>query len=135
METQNCCHGCIGKDGNDCCVDVFLILNPDEIHIFENHEGFNKVKNGGIFYTIQGCPYFKSNNCRIHDTNKPMYCKFYPIFITGNPFIHIECLIHNKYELSDEITKKIHEIQTKYPIYKREWFWEEVKDELKINDE
>ena len=134
MESQNCCHECIGKDGNDCCADVFVILNPDELNLFENHESFNKVKNGGIFYTTQGCPYFKNNNCRIHD-NKPMYCKFYPIFITGDPFIHKECLIHNKYELSEKITEKIHEIQTKYPIYKREWFWEEVKDELKINDE
>ncbi len=134
MESQNCCNGCIGKDGNDCCVDVFLILNPNELHLFENHSGFKKIKNGGIYYTIKGCPYFKNYNCQIHD-NKPMYCKFYPIFITGDPFIHKECLIHKKYELNEKISKEILEIKTEYPIYKREWFWEEVKDELKISDE
>jgi len=134
MESQNCCNGCIGKDGNDCCVDVFLILNPNELHLFENHSSFKKIKNGGIYYTIKGCPYFKNYNCRIHD-NKPMYCKFYPIFITGDPFIHKECLIHKKYELNEKISKEILEIKTEYPIYKREWFWEEVKDELKISDE
>jgi Fe-S-cluster containining protein len=131
MESKNCCFGCIGKNGNDCCLDVFIILNPDEIHLFNKHNGFNEVVNGGIFYTTQGCPYFHEESCQIHKI-KPLYCKFYPIFITGKPFIHEECSIHKDYQLTDRLEQEIRELQQLYPIYQREWFWEEVKEELNI---
>ncbi len=132
MENKNCCFGCIGKNGNDCCIDVFIILNPDEIHLFNKYHGFFEVDNGGIFYTTQGCPYFQKENCQIHEI-KPLYCKFYPIYITGNPFIDEECPIHKNYQLSGELVEQISDLQLLYPIYKREWFWQEVKEELNVD--
>lgn len=129
---KNACLGCIGKNSNDCCVDVYIILNPDEIHLFKEYrEEFFPVNNGGIFYTTKGCPYFEKNThyCRIH-SQKPLYCKYYPIFITGMPFIHEECSINGTYQLSASIRKEIDELQRIYPIYKRDWYWEEVKREL-----
>ena len=133
MTIKNACLGCIGKNGNECCVDVYVILNPDEIHLFNGYkEEFIEVQNGGIFYTTKGCPYFKENHCKIHP-KKPLYCKYYPIFITGRPFIHEECSINGTYKLTTSIRKEIDELQQIYPIYKQDWYWEEVKRELQKN--
>ncbi|MFW9903238.1 MAG: YkgJ family cysteine cluster protein [Candidatus Thorarchaeota archaeon] len=127
---SNDCFECIGKNGNDCCIDVYIILNPEEIILFKNHkEEFIEVENGGIFYTKKGCPYFTDNLCQIH-LQKPLYCRFYPIFITGKPFIHQECSIHNNYTLSDAIKQEIDEIQRTYPIYQHDWYWEDVRREF-----
>lgn len=127
---SNDCLGCIGKNGNDCCIDVYIILNPDEIDLFKNHEEeFIEVKNGGIFYTTKGCPYFLNNHCQIH-SQKPLYCKFYPIFITGKPYVHEECSINSKYTLSEAIKQEINKIQQIYPIYQQDWYWEDVKREF-----
>lgn len=134
MSNENVCRDCIGRKDNDCCIDVYIILNSDEIHLFKNYsEGFKQVINGGIFYTTQGCPYLKNNQCSIHQ-QKPLYCKYYPIFITGKPFIDNECSIHKGYQLSKVIKNNIYELQRIYPIYKKEWYWEEVKRELQINN-
>ncbi|MFX0125585.1 MAG: YkgJ family cysteine cluster protein [Candidatus Hodarchaeota archaeon] len=127
MSKNNLCRDCIGKNGNDCCIDVYIILNPEEIHLFkEYNEEFIEVKNGGIYYTTTGCPYFEENHCKIH-TQKPLYCKYYPIFITGRPFIHEECSIRKKYKLSDVVKKDIDELQQIYPIYQQDWYWEDIK--------
>ncbi|MFX1515722.1 MAG: YkgJ family cysteine cluster protein [Promethearchaeota archaeon] len=124
----NDCLGCIGKDDNDCCVDVYVILNPEEISLFrEYREEFIEVEGGGIFYTTKGCPYFKENQCQIH-SYKPLYCKYYPIFITGKPFIHEECSINHKYILSKDIEEEIYELQRKYPIYQQDWYWKDVEE-------
>ncbi|MFX1283099.1 MAG: YkgJ family cysteine cluster protein [Promethearchaeota archaeon] len=132
MSKENLCRNCIGRDGNDCCIDVYIILNPDEVYLFKNYsERFKQVKDGGIYYTTQGCPYFHNNQCVIHQT-KPLYCKYYPIFITGKPFIHDECSIHKNYQITKAIKEEISELQQIYPIYKREWYWEEVKKVLRI---
>ena len=85
MTSNNPCIRCIGITGNgeDCCIDVYLILNPDECHLFEKYSGFYSLKKeeGGIFYTNEGCPYLgKEYQCTVHE-KKPLYCKFYPIFI------------------------------------------------------
>ena len=105
MSSKNVCHGCIGKNRKKCCVDVYIILNPDEIHLFKKYkEGFKELKEGGIFYTTKGCPYFNNKSCTIHK-KKTLYCKYYPIFITGKPFSHNECSIHNSYKLTDTIKK------------------------------
>lgn len=127
MEMTNECINCIGKNGNDCCVDVYIILHPEEIFLFrEYREEFIEVEDGGIFYTTKGCPYFKDNHCEIH-SHKPLYCKYYPIFITGKPFIHEECSINSKYILSDAIKEEIYELQKKYPIYQLDWYWKDVE--------
>ncbi|UCE13565.1 MAG: YkgJ family cysteine cluster protein [Candidatus Heimdallarchaeota archaeon] len=129
MGENNCCYGCIGTDGNECCIDVYLVLNPDELSLFKEFNGFIKVEGGGIYYTSRGCPYFKDNNCLIH-SKKPLYCKYYPIFITGKPFIHDECSIHKKFELPESKKNEICQLQTIYPIYKRDWYWEDLKKEF-----
>ncbi|UCG03459.1 MAG: YkgJ family cysteine cluster protein [Candidatus Heimdallarchaeota archaeon] len=132
MSSDNVCLDCIGKDGNDCCIDVYIILNPEEIHLFKKHkEGFIEVKDGGLFYTTKGCPYFEENHCQIQ-LKKPLYCKYYPVFITGKPFIHDECSINSNYKLTASLRKEVVELQQIYPIYKRDWYWEEVKRELQL---
>ena len=134
MSSKNVCQGCIEENSNDCCVDVYIILNPDEIHLFKKYKtGFKELKDGGIFYTTKGCPYFNNKkSCTIHK-RKPHYCKYYPIFITGKPFIHDECSIHNSYKLTDSIKKEIFDLQQIYSIYKQDWFWEDVVRELQID--
>ncbi|MHA1967059.1 MAG: hypothetical protein ACW964_04570 [Candidatus Hodarchaeales archaeon] len=129
-KVMNCCHACIGVNGNDCCVDTYVILNPNEIYLFRDHPEFKKVTNGGIFNTTKGCPYFSTGNCEIHE-RKPLYCKYYPIYITGKPFVHEECSIHKEYTLTDRIKMEIMSLQSRYPIYKKDWFWEEVEIEFK----
>ncbi len=137
MSSNNVCRSCIGKNSNECCVDVFIILNTDEVYLFRKDKNgknrrFKEVIGGGIFHTTQGCPYFKDKRCSIHQ-KKPFYCKYYPIFITGKPFIDDECSIHGNYKLTESIKKEIFELQHMYSIYERDWFWEEVKKELEIN--
>ena len=134
MREKNSCYGCIGTDGNECCIDVYIVLNSDEISLFQEFRGFIKVEGGGIYYTSKGCPYFKDNNCLIH-SRKPLYCKFYPIFITGKPFIHTECSNHKKYKLSEIKKNEIRQLQNIYPIYKRDWYWEDlIKEFPEIGD-
>ena len=136
MSKNNPCYNCIGKkgDGEDCCIDVFIILNSDECHLFENFSGFLEIKEekGGIFYTDEGCPYLKEDyNCSIHE-NKPQYCKYYPIFITGDPYVDTNCPVHKskEYEFTSIIGKQIERLKEKYPIYQKEWIWDEVKEKL-----
>lgn len=131
MQQKNNCLGCIEKVDNECCVDVYLILNPNEVNLFKNYPIFKKVKGGGIFYTTQGCPYFKKNSCQIHNI-KPLYCKYYPIYITGQPFVDEDCKIHLDYKLTANIKREIRELQRSYPVYQAEWFWEDVKKELQL---
>ncbi len=132
-QDMNCCHGCIGENGNDCCVDTYIILHQDECNLFKHYTEFKKVTSGGIFNTTKGCPYYSSGNCGIHE-NKPLYCKYYPIFITGKPFVHKECSINQDYTLTDKIRKKIISLQSRYPIYKKDWFWEEVENEFTLQE-
>ncbi len=133
MSSTNVCHGCIGENDNECCVDVYIILNPEETHLFKEYKDrYKEVKDGGIFYTDQGCPYFEDNCCLIHQNNKPLYCIFYPIFITGKPFVHKECPKYKKFRLTEAVKKEILELQRIHPIYKKDWFWEDVQKELKI---
>ncbi len=133
MKEINHCENCIGKSGQGekCCIDVFIILNIDECHLFENFSGYHwlKQENGAIFYTKEGCPYLNENNhCNIH-AMKPLYCKFYPIFLTGETYIDESCPAHVKkdYRLSSEILAQITEIKSSYPIYEKEWLWEDIK--------
>ncbi|MHA1946962.1 MAG: YkgJ family cysteine cluster protein [Candidatus Hodarchaeales archaeon] len=133
MSFQNPCRDCIGKtrQGEDCCIDVYIILNPEEVYLFNGKEGFTKLKNneGGVYYTENGCSYLsKDNECTIH-TKKPLYCEYYPIFITGDPFIDHECPAHtvSQFFLTKDKIKEIRELQTKFPIYNEEWTWEDVR--------
>jgi Fe-S-cluster containining protein len=134
LQKVNHCLGCIGKTDNECCVDVYLLLNPNEVNLFENHPVFKKVEDGAIFYTTQGCPYFQRNSCQIHH-NKPLYCKYYPIFITGKPFIDDYCTIQSDHKLTTSIKKEIKELQRIYSIYRPDWFWKDVKRELQLDVE
>ncbi|MFX0182696.1 MAG: YkgJ family cysteine cluster protein [Candidatus Hodarchaeota archaeon] len=137
MDRSNPCHGCIGKKGNDCCSDVFIILNDTETHLFENYNGFKYIGElGGLFYTTKGCPYLdETQNCGIHD-KKPLYCKFYPIFITGEIFVDDDCPMHTlkRYELSERRKKKIFALQKRFPIYKKDWFFSDVLKEYQKSD-
>jgi Fe-S-cluster containining protein len=133
MSSFNPCRDCIGKtrQGEDCCIDVYIILNPEEIHLFKNEKGFTKLDEdeGGVYYTEDGCPYLsRENECTIHK-KKPLYCKYYPIFITGDPFIDPECPAHtaSQFSLPEDTIKDIRELQTKFPIYKKEWTWMDVR--------
>ncbi|MFX0016659.1 MAG: YkgJ family cysteine cluster protein [Promethearchaeota archaeon] len=137
MKKDNVCQKCIGTDGNECCIDVYIILNPNEVHLFKEvpngpYSRFKIIEKGGIYYTNQGCLYFKKNLCIIHQ-QKPLYCKYYPIFITGEIFIHKECSIHNNYRVTKLLKKKINKLQQTYPIYKKDWFWEEIIEELQLD--
>jgi len=134
MSLQNPCQECIGKtgQGEDCCIDVYIILNPEEVHLFRNEKGFTKLDDheGGVYYTENGCPYLDDNNqCSIHET-KPLYCKYYPIFITGDPFIDHECPAHSlkQFTLSKEIIDEIRKLQRKFSIYQQEWTWLDVRE-------
>ena len=133
MTETNRCKSCIGKrgTGEDCCIDVFIILNPDEIELFENFYGFciTKENEGAVYYTKDGCPYLdKENKCKIHN-DKPLYCKYYPIFITGTPYTDDKCPAHqgSEYNLTSKIEEEIRSLQGHYPIYKKEWLWKEVE--------
>ncbi|MHA2226714.1 MAG: YkgJ family cysteine cluster protein [Candidatus Hodarchaeales archaeon] len=129
----NHCHGCLGKDGNDCCRDVFIILNHTETHLFVNFNDYKEFDGqGGIFYTTNGCPYLDDREyCKIQD-NKPLYCKFYPIFITGNIYVDDDCPLHelNSFRLTNKVKKKIMNLQNQFPIYKKDWFFSDVKKEF-----
>ncbi|PWI47183.1 hypothetical protein CEE45_12835 [Candidatus Heimdallarchaeota archaeon B3_Heim] len=133
MTATNPCRFCIGERGagEDCCIDVFIILNPDEMDLFEKFPGFcvTKEKDGAVFYTKEGCPYLdKEKKCSIHDF-KPLYCKFYPIFITGIPYTDDKCPAYQglEYNLTSMVEKEIRNLQKRYPIYKKEWLWEDVE--------
>ena len=134
MSFQNPCRDCIGKtrQGEDCCIDVYIILNPEEVHLLNKEEGFTTINNneGGVYYTEDGCLYLSNDNeCTIHE-KKPLYCKYYPIFITGDPFIDHECpsKTASQFSLSKDEIKKIRQLQTKFPIYKKEWTWQDVRE-------
>ena len=133
MSTNNPCQNCIGKSGTgmECCNDVFLILNSKECHLFRKYLGFIEIKEekGAVYYTNDNCPYLnEENECLIHDI-KPLYCKYYPIFITGVPYNDDNCpaSIGDKYILTRSIEEDIEKLQNKYPIYQREWLWEDVQ--------
>jgi Fe-S-cluster containining protein len=133
MSFENPCKFCIGtqSQGEDCCIDVFIVLNTDECALFEKYNGYYWLKkdNGAIFYTKEGCPYLdNANQCTIH-LKKPLYCKFYPIFLTGDPYVDDACPAHvlEDYKLSSEVLRQIKEIQQKYPIYEKEWLWKDIK--------
>ena len=137
MAHNNPCKHCIGKNGQgeECCVDVFIILNKDECRLFEKFNGYYWLKKdeGAIFYTKNGCPYLdEAKQCIIH-TKKPLYCKFYPIFLTGIPYVDEECPAHedDAYKLTPEILLQINEIKSNYPIYEKEWLWKDVKKIVK----
>jgi Fe-S-cluster containining protein len=137
MTSHNPCVRCIGitGSGEDCCIDVYLILNSDECHLFENYSGFYRPKKekGGIFYTSEGCPYLgEENQCTIHE-KKPLYCKYYPIFITGDPYVDTNCPAHKvkEYRLTSAIEKEIVKLKKKYDIYTKEWLWDDVKKILR----
>ena len=130
MAVNNPCKDCIGDEGQgeDCCIDVYIILNPDEITFFEDKEGYMAYEDlGGVYYTEKGCAYLKDRLCSIHE-KKPLYCKYYPIFITGKPFVDHECPSHTEkqFKLPKSVIKEIRELQKKFPIYKKEWTWSEV---------
>ncbi|MFX0184952.1 MAG: YkgJ family cysteine cluster protein [Candidatus Hodarchaeota archaeon] len=137
MNKSNPCHGCIENKGNDCCVDVFIILNETETHLFEKHKGFLNVGQlGGIFYTINGCPYLDSEKyCIIHD-KKPLYCKFYPIFITGDIYTDDECPMHTMkaYKLDEKRKIQIKALQKQFPIYKYEWLFSDIQEKYQESD-
>ena len=127
MSFLNPCRECIGKtgQGEDCCINVYIILNPEEIHLFIDKAGFTKLTDheGGLYYTETGCPYLGNDNqCTIH-TLKPLYCKYYPIFITGDPFIDLECPAHSskQFSLSKKRVNEIRKLQKKFPIYQQDW--------------
>ncbi|MHA1976253.1 MAG: YkgJ family cysteine cluster protein [Candidatus Hodarchaeales archaeon] len=133
MTVHNPCENCIGEKGTgeDCCIDVFIILNPQEMSLFEKFSGFHPVngKEGAIFYTKEGCPYLDNEyQCAIHEI-KPLYCKNYPIFITGVPYIDDKCPARHdaEYVLNRSIKKEIKALQARFPIYDKEWLWEEVE--------
>jgi Fe-S-cluster containining protein len=128
MDETNPCQDCIGVNGNECCFDVFIILNPFEEKLFENFEGFKKVKHGAIFYTKNGCPYLNKNKkCSIHN-EKPLYCHYYPIFITGDIYVDTECPAHGLecFKLTPKIKKSLLKLQGEFPIYKKDWFYSDV---------
>jgi Fe-S-cluster containining protein len=134
MSANNPCENCIGEEGTgeDCCIDVFIILNSQEIHLFKEFSGYYSVENGrgAVFYTKEGCPYLdKSNQCGIHDI-KPLYCRYYPIFITGAPYIDDKCPANrgSEYTLTAQVKGEIRKLQKKFPVYKKEWLWEEVQE-------
>ena len=138
MSTNNPCQNCIGKrgTGEECCIDVFIILNSDEFHFFEKYPGFYEIKEekGGIFYTNEGCPYLEEEyQCSIQET-KPWYCKYYPIFITGEPYVDAKCPVHKskEYELTPKIERQLQKLKKRYPIYKKEWVWDEIKGILRL---
>ena len=126
MNNFNPCTSCIGKENDECCQDVFIILNPNEIHFFKEIEGFVPVNGGGIFSTKTGCPYLKNYKCIIH-SKKPQYCKYYPIFITGNPYMDTSCAAHVHYSLSEKTLEEIKKLQEEFPIYQLEWLLEDVE--------
>lgn len=129
----NRCQGCLGKDGNDCCCDVFIILNHTETYLFMKFNGYKEINDrGGIFYTTNGCPYLNDREyCTIQE-NKPLYCNFYPIFITGDFFIDDDCPLHEltSFKLTEEVKEKILNLQEKFPIYKKDWFFSDIKKEF-----
>jgi hypothetical protein len=132
LNTKNPCVHCINQKGigEECCIDVFIILNPDELQLFKHFSGYypSKRNEGAVFYTKKGCPYLDhKNRCSIH-TIKPLYCKYYPIFITGMPYTDDQCPAHQNSEfiLTSRIEKEIYSLQSKYPIYTKEWLWEDV---------
>ncbi len=134
MSFLNPCQECIGKSGQgkDCCIDVYIILNPEELHLFSDEEGFTTLDNqeGGVYYTEDGCPYLdKNNQCNIQKT-KPLYCKYYPMFITGDPFVDHECPAHSskQFSLSRVKIEEIRILQDKFPIYLKEWTWTDVRE-------
>lgn len=126
MNDLNPCIGCIGENDKECCLDVFIVLNPSEIHFFQNFDGFLAVEGGGIFYTENGCPYLNQLQCTIH-SEKPLYCKYYPIFITGEPYLDDGCQVHNYYSLTDVKLAEIKALQEKFPVYKPEWTLEDIE--------
>jgi Fe-S-cluster containining protein len=139
LTTDNPCVHCIGQKGTgeECCIDVFIILNSQEMSLFEGYSGFLPIPedDGAIFYTKEGCPYLdQRNQCSIHSI-KPLYCKFYPIFITGAPYIDDKCPANRNadYSLTIETQLEINTLQEKFPIYKREWLWEEVEQLIQEN--
>ena len=124
------CKDCIGKNGNECCKDVYIVLNPEELHLFKNHNGFRKHDLGGLFYSSKQCPYLNQDKkCAIHES-KPLYCRYYPIFITGKVFVDNICPLHalKEYQFHEELKEDLKRIQEKYPIYKEEWFWTDIKE-------
>ena len=140
MTATNPCIQCIGEEGSgeDCCIDVFIILNSQELNLFNEFSGFQPAvdQEGAIFYTKKGCPYLDEDfQCGIHDI-KPLYCKFYPIFITGVPYIDDKCPASKNldYSLTIETQLEINTLQEKFPIYKKEWLWEEVEQIIQKND-
>jgi Fe-S-cluster containining protein len=133
MTIDNPCKHCIGKNGQgeDCCIDVYIILNREECGLFEEFSGYYWLEedNGAIFYTKEGCPYLDTKKqCSIH-SKKPLYCKFYPIFLTGDSYVDDACPAHENedYKLSSEVLAQIKNIKLSNPIYKKEWLWEDVE--------
>lgn len=129
LKDSNPCNNCIDFTENECCKHVYIVLNPDELYLFEDYRGLYLTKGGGIFYHEIKCPYLNSQlMCKIHD-KKPLYCKYYPIFITGNIFLDDNCPIHlsSEYQLTENIKSEIQQLQKKYPIYQNEWFWDDIK--------
>ena len=53
--------------------------------------------------------------------------KFFPIFITGDPYLDTSCPLHNSYSLDNQLSD-VKSLQLKYPIYQEEWLWIEVKN-------
>ena len=134
MPSLNPCQDCIEttRQGEDCCIDVYIILNPEEVHLFHDKEGFTKLDDpeGGVYFTEKGCSYLdKNTKCSIHKT-KPLYCKYYPIFITGDIFVDQECPAHSaqQFTLSKEKINEIRNLQKKFPIYQQEWTWADVRE-------
>ncbi|MHA1996343.1 MAG: YkgJ family cysteine cluster protein [Candidatus Hodarchaeales archaeon] len=139
MTESNPCEHCIGEKGagEDCCIDVFIILNSQELSLFNEFYGFHPVvdQDGAIFYTKEGCPYLNEDyQCSIHDI-KPLYCKIYPIFITGVPYIDDKCPAHldSEYVLNTALKDEIKLLQRQNPIYRKEWLWEEVEQFIQDN--
>ena len=81
-QQKNPCKHCFSNPNNDCCVDVYIILNPEELHLFNKFKGFTSVEGGGIFYTDDGCPYFdlSTKDCGIHDHKPPPIIEIYRNF-------------------------------------------------------
>ncbi|MHA1972290.1 MAG: YkgJ family cysteine cluster protein [Candidatus Hodarchaeales archaeon] len=127
---HNICFECIRDSKNECCRNVYIVLNSDELDLFKNEKGFRECKGGGIYYSETKCLYLDDELlCSIHD-NKPLYCKYYPIFITGEVFVDGSCPYSKEKEfmLTNKILQEIARLKEKYDIYQEEWFWEDIQE-------
>jgi len=130
QEKINHCSSCIRHNENECCRNVYIVLNTNEVELFKNEEGFRQYKDGGIYYSDTKYLYLNDDLvCTIHD-DKPLYCKYYPIFITGKVFVDESCPFskEEEYVLIQEVKKEIDKLKDKFVIYQEEWFWEDIKE-------